>query len=121
MTAISSSKSALHGMVHWLANTYAKKGITVNGIAPALIQDTKMLPGSNDELSKSTFYIQVLKCSCRRLQSCGSQNHTNNLSLEIPIGRLGTPDEIADTILWMIKTGYVTNKVIAVDGGMFPQ
>jgi 3-oxoacyl-[acyl-carrier protein] reductase len=41
--------------------------------------------------------------------------------LEIPIGRLGTPDEIADTILWMIKTGYVTNKVIAVDGGMFPQ
>jgi hypothetical protein len=37
--------------------------------------------------------------------------------LEIPIGRLGTPDEIADTILWMIKTGYVTNKVIAVDGG----
>jgi 3-oxoacyl-[acyl-carrier protein] reductase len=40
---------------------------------------------------------------------------------EIPIGRLGTPDEIAETILWMIKTGYVTNKVIAVDGGMFPQ
>lgn len=87
-----SSKSALHGMVHWIANTYAKKGITVNGIAPALIQDTKMLPGSNEELSK-----------------------------KIPIGRLGTPDEIADTILWMVKTGYVTNKVIAVDGGMFPQ
>jgi 3-oxoacyl-[acyl-carrier protein] reductase len=40
-------------MVHWLANAYAKKGITVNGIAPALIQDTKMLPGSNEELSKS--------------------------------------------------------------------
>lgn len=45
----------------------------------------------------------------------------NSCSSEIPIGRLGTPDEIADTILWMVKTGYVTNKVIAVDGGMFPQ
>jgi NAD(P)-dependent dehydrogenase (short-subunit alcohol dehydrogenase family) len=40
-------------MVHWLASVYAKKGITVNGIAPALIQDTKMLPGSTEELSKS--------------------------------------------------------------------
>jgi 3-oxoacyl-[acyl-carrier protein] reductase len=41
-------------MVHWLANAYAKKGITVNGIAPALIEETKMLPGSSEELSKST-------------------------------------------------------------------
>ncbi|KAF1840203.1 3-oxoacyl-reductase [Cucurbitaria berberidis CBS 394.84] len=93
-----SAKSALHGMVHWLANAYAKKGITVNGIAPALIEQTKMLPGSNEELSKSMYCL-----------------------LTIPIGRLGTPDEIAETMLWMIKTGYVTNKVIAVDGGMFPQ
>ena len=29
---------------------------------------------------------------------------------------LGRPEEIAETILWMVKTGYVTNKVIAVDG-----
>jgi 3-oxoacyl-[acyl-carrier protein] reductase len=106
---ISSSKSALHGLVHWLANAYAKKGITVNGIAPALIQDTKMLPGSNDELSKSASAMK--KCETDRADDF----------TEIPIGRLGTPDEIADTILWMINTGYVTNKVIAVDGGMFPQ
>lgn len=42
-------------------------------------------------------------------------------ALEIPIGRLGTPDEIADTIGWMVKNGYVTNKIVAVDGGMYPQ
>lgn len=48
-----SAKSALHGMIHWLANAYAKKGITVNGIAPALIEQTKMLPGSSEKLSKS--------------------------------------------------------------------
>jgi 3-oxoacyl-[acyl-carrier protein] reductase len=54
-----SAKSALHGMIHWLANAYAKKGITVNGIAPALIQDTKMLPGSNEELSKSRLKIDT--------------------------------------------------------------
>jgi 3-oxoacyl-[acyl-carrier protein] reductase len=60
-----SAKSALHGMIHWLANAYAKKGITVNGIAPALIQDTKMLPGSNKELSKSRFRSETLLYTLR--------------------------------------------------------
>jgi 3-oxoacyl-[acyl-carrier protein] reductase len=50
---IRSSKSALHGLVHWLASTYAKSGITVNGVAPALIQETTMLPGKNEELAQS--------------------------------------------------------------------
>ena len=48
-----SSKSALHGLVHWLASAYSKAGITVNGVAPALIQDTAMLPGKNEEFAKS--------------------------------------------------------------------
>jgi 3-oxoacyl-[acyl-carrier protein] reductase len=50
-----SSKSALHGLIHWLAGAYAQRGITVNGVAPALIRDTKMLPGSSEELAKSKF------------------------------------------------------------------
>ncbi|KAH0833625.1 hypothetical protein AYO21_10915 [Fonsecaea monophora] len=87
-----SSKSALHGLVHWLAGAYAKTGITINGVAPALIEETKMLPGGTAELSA-----------------------------KIPIGRLGKPEEIAETVLWIVKTGYVHNKIIAVDGGMFIQ
>ena len=38
----------------------------------------------------------------------------------IPVGRLGKPEEIAETVLWMAKTGYLTNKVIGVDGGYYP-
>lgn len=45
----------------------------------------------------------------------------SNFGVGVPVGRLGKPEEIAETVLWMIKTGYVTNKVIAVDGGMFIQ
>ncbi|KAF1988732.1 3-oxoacyl-reductase [Aulographum hederae CBS 113979] len=87
-----SSKSALHGLIHWLASTYAKAGITVNGVAPALISGTSLIP-----------------------------KDTTALAQKIPIGRLGYPEEIAETIVWMVKTGYVTNKVIGVDGGMFIQ
>ncbi|KAG9786685.1 hypothetical protein ABEF93_005719 [Exophiala dermatitidis] len=86
-----SSKSAMHGLIHWLAGAYGKRGITVNGVAPALIEDTKMLPSGPELASK------------------------------IPIGRLGKPEEIAETVVWMVKTGYVHNKVVGVDGGMFIQ
>jgi 3-oxoacyl-[acyl-carrier protein] reductase len=89
-----SSKSAMHGLVHWLAGSVAKKGITVNGVAPALIEGTKMLPGDNSE---------------------------GGMAARIPVGRLGRPEEIAETVCWMVKTGYVTNKVVAVDGGWFIQ
>lgn len=57
-----SSKSALHGLIHWLSQAYCSKGITVNGVAPALIQDTKMLPGSNEELAKSE-WSQTQSCA----------------------------------------------------------
>ncbi|KAF2279571.1 3-oxoacyl-reductase [Westerdykella ornata] len=87
-----SSKSALHGLVHWTANAYANKGVTVNGVAPALIERTKMLPEQSMELTK-----------------------------RIPMGRLGTPEEVAETVFWMLKTAFVTNKIIGVDGGLFPQ
>ena len=90
----SSSKSALHGLIHWLSQRYCSKGITVNGVAPALIQGTSMLPG--DRASAE-------------------------LKSKIPTGRLGWPEEVAETVVWMIKCGYVTNKVIGVDGGHYAQ
>ena len=31
------------------------------------------------------------------------------------------PDEIAEAVIWMVKTGYLTNKVVIVGGGMLPQ
>lgn len=52
-----SSKSALHGLIHWLSGAYCKKGITVNGVAPALIEHTAMLPGGSEELKASKFNI----------------------------------------------------------------
>ncbi|CAL1703096.1 unnamed protein product [Somion occarium] len=83
-----SSKSALHGLVHWLSLRYAKSGITANAIAPALIEDTAMM-----------------------------SNPTPEIRAKIPIGRLGKPDEIASIVALCATNGYMTNKVIAADGG----
>lgn len=86
------SKAGLHGLTHWLASRLAGSGVTANAIAPALIEDTGMLPGGADEL--------------REL---------------VPVGRLGKPAEVADMALAVLRNGYVTNQVIAVDGGMHPR
>jgi 3-oxoacyl-[acyl-carrier protein] reductase len=36
------------------------------------------------------------------------------------VGRLGRPDEVAGMALTMILNGYMTSKVVAVDGGLYP-
>ncbi|MEA2430742.1 MAG: 3-oxoacyl-[acyl-carrier protein] reductase, partial [Thermoleophilaceae bacterium] len=84
------SKAGLHGLTHWLASRLAGDGVTVNAIAPALIEGTGMLPGASDELRA-----------------------------RIPVGRLGTPDEVADLALAVLRNGYLTNQVLTVDGGIY--
>jgi 3-oxoacyl-[acyl-carrier protein] reductase len=85
------SKAGLHGLTHHLAQRVAADGVTVNAIAPALIEGTRMLPGD-----------------------------PGDLSARIPVGRLGTTAEVADLAMAMLANGYLTSKVIAIDGGMYP-
>ena len=85
------SKAGLHGLTHYLASRVAADGVTVNSIAPALIERTGMLPGDPGGLAE-----------------------------RIPVGRLGTPEEVADMALAILRNGYVTNQVIGVDGGRHP-
>jgi 3-oxoacyl-[acyl-carrier protein] reductase len=86
------SKAGLHGLTHFLASRTAGAGVTVNAIAPALITDTGMLPGEPEEL--------------RRI---------------VPVGRLGTPDEVAELAIAVLGNAYVTNQVLSLDGGMHPR
>jgi 3-oxoacyl-[acyl-carrier protein] reductase len=86
-----SAKAGLHGLTHHFAAQVAASGVTVNALAPALITDTAMLPGDPEELRS-----------------------------RVPVGRLGTPQEVADLALSVMGNGYVTSQVISIDGGMFP-
>jgi 3-oxoacyl-[acyl-carrier protein] reductase len=86
------SKAGLHGLTHFLAARCAPDGVTVNALAPALVQDTAMLPGSPEELARA-----------------------------VPVGRLGRPDEVAKLALAILANGYLTSQVISLDGGIHPR
>jgi 3-oxoacyl-[acyl-carrier protein] reductase len=86
------SKAGLHGLTHFLASRAARDGVTVNAIAPALITATRMLPGEPEELRSN-----------------------------VPVGRLGHPDEVADLAMAVLRNPYLTNQVLSLDGGMYPR
>lgn len=88
------SKAGLHGLMHHLAPRVAADGVTVNALAPALIGDTKMFPADPE---------------------------TGTTPMPIPVGRAGRPAEVADMAIAMLRNGYLTNKVITLDGGILPR
>ncbi|WP_028775818.1 elongation factor P 5-aminopentanone reductase [Shimazuella kribbensis] len=92
----STAKSALHGMAKSLAKEVAPSGITVNVVAPGAI-DTELL----------------------RKQL--SQEESQILSEEIPVGRLGTAGEIASMVTHLCgeTSSYVTGQVLHVNGGWY--
>jgi 3-oxoacyl-[acyl-carrier protein] reductase len=97
------SKAGLHGLMHHLAPRVAASGVTVNSLAPALVGGTKMFPGDAGE---TTF---------------PADPKTGTPTVSIPVGRIGRPDEVADMAIAMLRNGYLTNKVITLDGGIVPK
>lgn len=87
------SKAGLHGLAHSLAQLGAGRGVTVNVVAPALIE-TDMLPAETEARSE--------------------------LAGRVPVGRLGRSEEVADLICAIVRNGYVTSQSILIDGGMHP-
>ena len=88
------SKSGLVGMARSMARELGSRSITANVVAPGFIE-TDMTAVLTDE-QKSLIKTQV------------------------PLGRYGSVDEIAQTVLWLTGDGaaYVTGAVIPVDGGL---
>jgi 3-oxoacyl-[acyl-carrier protein] reductase len=92
-TNYAAAKAGVIGMTRVLAKELARRQVTVNAIAPGVIQ-TPMLGEVKPEVM--TEYLK-----------------------QIPLGRLGTPDDIANAVLFLSseESGYISGQVLPVTGG----
>jgi 3-oxoacyl-[acyl-carrier protein] reductase len=90
----SASKAGLIGLTKTLARELASRGITVNAVAPGLIE-TDMTTVLSEEIRKA-----ILQ--------------------KVPLGKLGDPDDIAGAVAYLASSEakYITGQVLTVDGGM---
>ena len=88
------SKAGLIGLTKTLARELASRGITVNAVAPGLIE-TDMTTVLSEEIRQS-----ILQ--------------------KVPLGKLGEPDDIASAVAYLASSEakYITGQVLTVDGGM---
>ncbi len=99
--AYSASKSAVCGLTKALALEVAKKGITVNAVLPGYV-DTPMVREVAEDVSPSE-PLAVIEALARN----------------IPMGRLGTPDEVGDLVAFLScdESRYITGSLFVFDGG----
>jgi len=92
------SKGGVIGLTKALALELAPHGITVNNIPPGVIE-TPML---------------------RRAEAAGDLPRIEKIAARIPIGRVGTPEDVAATcgFLCSEEAGFITGQVVGVNGGM---
>lgn len=89
------SKAGLIGLTKSLAQEIASRNVTVNAVAPGFV-DTDMTAVLNEDLK-------------------------NRMKQAIPLGRFGTPDDIAAAVRFLASedAGYITGHVLDVNGGMY--
>ena len=91
----SASKAGILGFTKTIAREVAARGVTVNAVAPGFI-DTEMTAVLSEKVKE-------------------------NLRLNIPLGRMGKPEDIAEAVYWLCSeaANYITGQVIHVNGGMY--
>jgi len=89
------SKAGVMGLTKTTARELAGRGITVNAVAPGFI-DTEMTAVLSDRVKE-------------------------NFLSQIPMGRMGTAEEVAEAVYWLCSdsAGYITGQIIHINGGMY--
>jgi NAD(P)-dependent dehydrogenase (short-subunit alcohol dehydrogenase family) len=106
--AYAASKAALGSLVRSLALELGPRSIRVNALAPGVV-DTDM--------------VRVVRPAAGAPEHDGDAEARIGEQLEAlrrlhPLGRLGQPDDVAQSALYLLSARYVTGNVMAVDGGL---
>ncbi len=100
MAAYVASKHGVAGLSKTAALEYAKSGVRVNAVCPGVIRTpmVERVIGNDPEVEKDMTAME-------------------------PIGRLGTPEEIAEAVVWLCSdaASFVTGHTMTVDGGLVAQ
>lgn len=88
----SAAKGAIHSATKALSLEVASRGVTVNAVAPGIIQT---------EMTENVFSEEIIKST-------------------IPMKRAGTAQEVADLVAFLVseKASYITGQIISINGGM---
>lgn len=87
----SASKAGIIGLTKSVARELASRNVTCNAVAPGFVA-TDMVKELTDD--------------------------TEKLASQIPLGRVGTPEDIANAVSFLLDADYITGVVLQVDGGM---
>lgn len=99
-------RAGIMGLVRSLASDFGKDGITANNVGPGY-----------------TATDRLKELSARRAAATGvSEKDIQQTWIgQIPLGRLGQPEEVADAIVWLAseRASFITGQTLLVDGGMY--
>jgi len=101
-----SVRPSVVGLVKSLAVEFGKDGILVNNVAPGYT---------------ATERLSELSATRALAAGVSEQEIRDRWAADIPLRRLGKPEEIADTIVWLAseRASYITGQTIMVDGGNY--
>ena len=104
----SGCKGAVVSMTKSLARELGRYGINVNVICPGVV-----VPASRDVTTSESMWTDDM------MKIFGTPEALEKIAKGIPLGRLGTPDDIANTVLFLAsdRADFITGQTISVDGG----
>ena len=88
----SAAKAGVIGLTRALAKEVAPSGICVNAVSPGAIETDMMKEYSEEDMEE--------------------------IKADIPLGRLGLPKEVANAVLYLAESEYITGEVLRINGGM---
>lgn len=115
-SAYAASKHGVIGLTKTAALEYARAGIRVNAVCPGAI-DTAMLDRIAQRGAEPARGFNPLRRAWQSAERFAIRRHLKSLA---PVGRMGTPEEVAQAVVWLCSdaASFVTGHALTLDGGL---